>query len=913
MQIRPKTIFPGDFGKLMPIWIIAVLLAGCTDDIPGANGTHAVDSSSDSGRDTALGSDSNIGVDSDSDHLALIEKTVALRGTLSVPDAFDRLSQQELVVQLPAYDPGSLLRCELNENDAYRSIVDTLGGVRWAYSVQMLDDASQPIYQKGLPDEESLREYDAISDAVGVEIEEADIVGLSEDAALFASNRHGLLLVDLTKETPQFVCAAKLPGHAEKFYYYNGQLVVIVEGIAPDVRNHSYLLHFKVSSDTLTFIEAVDLGLGSVLDSRRFNERLVIYTDMALELDSGDSAAGEHPIYSSNAHRRLRVLHWGATLTEEMSDTLMSDVEQIDWLEVTQDTHAIGDLVHQSSYYGNVIWASDRYFVVTESIRKNYLERFDNESYWRCTQSHTVEAPYTYCYTQYETRPNPNYVPPDNSSGDRGCSGTTLADCLKHVASVSNETIEVPVGRVCENKTRTEYICDVGEVVQYEVPRYREEIVTRLSIYEYTPTGFIRFASDVAEIQNDGLSKVALTDTVDTLTSSTEKSDLQIDGEVQTLYFQNGFLYVISKGVLQVYAMGENSLVRTATLNVANDTLQTSLFTDDTIYLSDFSWNGAADETSQLKFVDLSNPAFPTVSATTEELPGGHTHILAIDQGIFTIGRVFQFEGQPINALKLGLFGIANATELSYLILGTDLDGSWLSPDKEFYFDYDVSRLFLPYSGYDESRLVNVNRVGISHVSGQNIVSEGALETPEKLVRVRPEPGSDRLLGFGDNLIESIIPGADGFEMQSVLEYYSPIALYRYTDADDYVEVLQLGNQCRLHFAKAADLNDRSGSGMTGLFTCTGQVWAFEQNILFGNKMGVSFNAAGSIASLTAQQVATYFEARQNRPYCLLSTTARYNPDNLPIDFAASAYGANDFTCITPEQYNTLSYNFTNR
>ena len=906
---------------VIPMWALTLMLSGCgtkndADDPDDSLGDTQSDTQGDSGTISTDDSDSPQGVETDSGRLEMLDETVALRGSIMVPDASARLTQQELVVQLPNYDPGSLLRCGLNDNDEYRATVEQLGGVRWNYSVSMLEDSSKPIFQKGLPDiSRWTNDADMAGEGGAVEIVEADIVGLSEDAALFASASHGLLLADLSGEAPRFVCAAKLPGISKKFYYYNDRLVVMVEGIVPGRKNHSYLLHFSVSSDALTFIEAVDLGVGHVLDSRRFNERLVIYTDLAIEeetpIGDGTSESDAMPMYYNSPHRQLHVFNWGETLVPELSETQINDEDVVQWQEVTPETHTIGDLVHQSSYFNDAIWASDRYFVITENLYRSYLTGFENRSYNRCVEHHTVEIPYTYCYTVYETRPNPNYEPPDNTGGDRSCSGTTLADCLRHVATVSNETIQVPVDRICEPRTRTEYICDQYETIQYTVPQYRHETKTKLAIYEYTTDGFIRFASEVAEIADAGLSDVTLTDSVDTLTTSTEKFDLEINGAVQTLYFQNGFLYVIAKGILQVYAMGENSLVRTSTLNAVDDTLQSSLFTDDTIYLSDFSWNYSVGDTSQLKLVDLSNPGFPTLKAETPELPGGHTHILAIDQGIFTIGRVAQFEGQNIQVLKLGLFGITEAAELSYLILGTDLSNTSISTEKTFTFDTAESRLLLPYSGYDDAMKNSIFRVGISHIEDQLIVSDGALETLELLQRVRKEPGTSRYLGFSNNVIESIVPVADGFELQPVLEYYTPIALYRFTDADDYLEILRLGNQCRFHFARGADINVRNDDTVSEPFACTGaSPWAYGHNIIFGNQMGFEFANDYTFAPLSAEQVATLYEALQARPYCLLSTTDRFPWEELRIDFSSSNYTLDDFTCMTPEEYETLAYTF---
>ena len=69
---------------------------------------------------------------------------------------------------------------------------------------------------------------------------------------------------------------------------------------------------------------------------------------------------------------------------------------------------------------------------------------------------------------------------------------------------------------------------------------------------------------------------------MDTITTSSDTYDLAVPGTLDTAYFQNGYLYVISNGTLQVYALGDNSIVRTSTLQVVNDTLQASLFSRTT-------------------------------------------------------------------------------------------------------------------------------------------------------------------------------------------------------------------------------------------------------------------------------------------------------------------------------------------
>ena len=336
----------------------------------------------------------------------------------------------------------------------------------------------------------------------------------------------------------------------------------------------------------------------------------------------------------------------GEILVEELHDTLIDTTVaegQLINTGVAPNTQ-VGAVVNESRQFGSNMWASDHYFAVTESITATRFAGWRTETYAVCTESHVDEMPYTHCTTLYETRPNPDYRPPDNSAGDHACKGITLSDCLREVAGVASETIEVPVGRECVERVRQTWVCDRSEQRMTEYPTFSHDQRTQIYIYEYDPSGFVRLDTSVHEITNQGLDTLRLEDSVPVLTTSAETFDLAVPGAVQTLHFRNGILYVISEGVLQVYTLSGSSLVRTATLQVVNDSLQSSLFSDDQLFLSDFGYRGGMDE-STLRVVDLSNPAFPRIDGSTHSLPGGHSSIIASRYGIFTIGAVQPLRG----------------------------------------------------------------------------------------------------------------------------------------------------------------------------------------------------------------------------------------------------------------------------
>jgi hypothetical protein len=843
--------------------------------------------------------------------------TISLRNRLQVPGAGARLDAAQIVNQLQRYDPGSLLRCEVQDDPAYRAAVDALGGVHWGYAVQFLEDLSKPQFLAGPPP--PVRMFPSAAGtanagggaAAPVEIEEADIVGLSETAALFYSTSHGLLLVDLAQAAPRFRCAVKLPGQVKSFFYYREHLVAMVGAT---------ILHFKLLDGSLQFVESIKLR-GTILDTRRFNDKLVIYTQLAIEKPAaapasnppvnpgfpGGLAAPVAPYVPPRQHRALEVYRFGDRLSEELSESLINTTVDDVYLRSgggVPPGAAPGTVVHTASSFGDVLWASDHYFVVTEMLDVTKLSSWITRQYQVCTASHEVPSTYRHCFTRYETRPNPNYTPPDNPSGDRACKGITLADCLRAVARASNPTIQVPVGTQCEERTMTTWVCDAYETRSHTYPELTTTSATRLTIFEYTPAGFVRLDGKVREIATQqvvtqGLADIPFEGQVEKLTTSSEAFDLSIPGHLQTLQFQNGFLYAIASGVLQVYSMAENSLVRTSTLQVASDTLQSSLFSGERLYLSDFGYARGMDH-STLRVVDLKNPAFPKQVSQDYQLPGGHSSILATSWGILTIGSVANFENTTRNAVKLGLFADPFASEKAYLILATELSAVFLGDTKAHFFDAASNRLFLPYTGQGREQPLSQARIGISHLDDDAIVSDGALGLEEPVQRVRRRPGTTaQVLGFGQNTVEWLTPEGGAWKSSSVLAYFTPIALYRRSDGEDYVEVSRLGTRCKLHFAEAAELNAHGERVESEPFECgSSPPMAYADNILFGDAQGVSFDDDGTLNVLASERVQELVARARKRQVCLFSTT----PTTTPLDYAHLP-PADDLVCYSPEEY----------
>ncbi len=144
--------------------------------------------------------------------------------------------------------------------------------------------------------------------------------------------------------------------------------------------------------------------------------------------------------------------------------------------------------------------------------------------------------------------------------------------------------------------------------------------------------------------------------------------------------------------------------------------------------------------------------------------------------------------------------------------MGTDLCYNSLGPTESLYFNRAASRMFLPYTGTEqEDSALYRSRVGVGRVEDDEIVSEGALHLPERIERARARPGTaDQVLAFGANSVAWLTPAAQAWQATPVLSYCSPIALYRVSDQDDYVEVLQLGSRCKLRFGAPERGGDRT-------------------------------------------------------------------------------------------------------
>jgi hypothetical protein len=326
------------------------------------------------------------------------------------------------------------------------------------------------------------------------------------------------------------------------------------------------------------------------------------------------------------------------------------------------------------------------------------------------------------------------------------------------------------------------------------------------------------------------------------------------------------------------------------------------LFSRDKLFLSDFDYNYRAGDTSVLRVVNLTNPAFPTVEAATHELPGGHRSIIASLYGIFTIGTVQRFQGQNINVIKLGLFSDPYVEETAYLILATDLSNTQPGTEESQLFDGSEQRLLLPYSGQAEEGYT-LQRVGVSRVEPNDIVSEGAVVTPEPVTRIRRVLNeSPSYLTFSTNAIEWLRPDGSEWSSTAVLEYLQPVAVYRLNEEDDYVEIQRLGDRCQLYFSNANAINQRDKDSYSQQFDCHGGGYTAYDRILLIGSIGLEFDENYEIRLLTEEEIQEVRDAIAKREICLLSTQV---VNDLSVDYY-SFPDRSEVTCVTPAQLQEL-------
>jgi hypothetical protein len=169
--------------------------------------------------------------------------------------------------------------------------------------------------------------------------------------------------------------------------------------------------------------------------------------------------------------------------------------------------------------------------------------------------------------------------------------------------------------------------------------------------------------------------------------------------------------------------------------------------------------------------------------------------------------------------------------------------------------------------------------------------------------RVRPRPAlPSQYLSFGQNTIGWLRSMDAKWSATPVVAYYTPFALYRRSDRDDYMEIARLGSRCQLRVVNVSELNTRSAAREDAAFDCgTGQATAYANHLLFAGEKGVRFDDDGTVEVLSASEVADLNKKVSERQICLFSE----EPTNEVIDFAKLP-PADTLKCYTRTEYQAL-------
>jgi hypothetical protein len=165
------------------------------------------------------------------------------------------------------------------------------------------------------------------------------------------------------------------------------------------------------------------------------------------------------------------------------------------------------------------------------------------------------------------------------------------------------------------------------------------------------------------------------------------------------------------------------------------------------------------------------------------------------------------------NLQKLTLFSQDNASEVDNVLLGTEFNAdfvqTWLgvADDQRIRLDWGSQRLFLPYSGYQHAPQSSFNpathRLNITAVGvGTGLSSEMTFDLAEDIVRtvsLASSPTAGRALAFGDSSIYDISQDTQGWSLDVLEEYATPIAVYRINDSGDvHARIDRLGARCKI-------------------------------------------------------------------------------------------------------------------
>jgi hypothetical protein len=859
--------------------------------------------------------------------------TLSYRSQVRVPSSGAILSYDDFAAQVSRLDPIAAKRCPVSNSAQFQTAVDALGGINWTHPVDILKDLSlPPLYRGHIPP----AFYAPTANTAGAEdsskaaptIERPDLVGFQDNIAIFLSQRHGLLAVKTDGAKPELSCALKLPGNPKYFFYHGKELVLLVNGMST---NEAALLRFGISATGFDFLDAVMLDNQQIQDARLFDTTLVIYANLfspppaattpAVDAGSGGGAVAVpagRTVSASSIGVKVTVVTWGTQLSLVSQEDLLNDPVSSDPLAGQNPVEAakqlsVGQVVATYRSYKPFISASDRYFVVSRDVSKTVFTGTQSQTYTYCAASHPgPDRSVQYCYPKYEQRANPDYKDPQSTKGDYPCNGKSLLDCIQEAAPLVSKYIYVRVGETCNTYTYHDYICDRTETQTVSYPTYRTDSATQFVVYRYTDGDFVKLDEQLFQMASPGTT----TGSVPSLTFT--GAPLEVSGSIDNkgdLQFQQGHFYVLTNQGQQLHTLliAGNSI---AELGMQNTPRQggtysysgthSTLFSDSRMMVSRAYYDSAAPKGiynwSDVIMMDMTAPSFPT-QINHFGMPGSSDQLILAETGILGPGTVnFTSSGVQRNLQKITLFSQDNAAEVDNVLLGTEFNANfvqtWLgvADDQRIRLDWDSQRLFLPYSGYHQApqgpfnpatHRLNITAVGV----GTGLASEMTFDLAEDIVRtvsIASSPTAGRALAFGDSSIYALGQNTQGWSLDVLEEYSTPMAVYRINDSGDvHARIDRLGARCKISTFSGSLKAFAPTALATGLtIDCpeSGSPMAIGLDVVFSSaSTGWGLSQDGlTIASLSADQVTEALNHVRNDEYCALDGA---KDDGTPVPY----------------------------
>ena len=866
---------------------------------------------------------------------SLAAYTLSYRSQVRVPASGAILSYDDFAAQVSRLDPLAAMRCPVSNDAEFQTAVNALGGINWTHPVDILKDLSQPpLYRGHLPPPFNYPATAGAADSgrsASPTIVRPDLIGYQDSTAIFLSQRHGLLAVNTAGDKPVLSCALKLPGQPKYFFYQGNEIVLLVNGTTSGSSAYeAALLRFSVSATGFAFLDAVMLDNQQIQDARLFDSTLVIYATLYSPPASANADGGvvvvpvtgtpgsASTVGVTTTGVKVTVVKWGAQLSLSWQEELLDDHVASDPLAGKDLATAVqqltaGQVVATYKSYKPFISASDRYFVVSRNVSKTVFTGTQSQTYSYCTAYHPgPDHSVTYCYPNYEQRPNPDYKDPQSTKGDYPCNGKSLLDCIQEAAPLVSKYIYVRVGETCNTYTYHDYVCDRTESRTVSYPMYRTDQSTQFVVWRYDNGDFVKLDQQLFQMASPGTT----TGSVPSLTFT--GAPLEVSGTIDSkgdLQFQQGHFYVLTNQgqVLHTLLIAGNSIAELGAQNTPRQGgaysysgSHSTLFSDTRMMVSRAYYDSSAPKGitnwSDVIMMDMSAPSFPS-QLNHFVMPGSSVQLILASAGILGPGTVnFTYSNVVRNLEKITLFSQDNANELDNVLLGTEFNAdftqTWFdsTDDQRIRLDWDSQRMFMPYAGYLNSPQTSFNpaahRLNITAVGvGTGLDSEMTFDLIEDIVRtvsIDSSPTAGRALAFGDSSIYAINQGSQGWSRDVLEEFATPFAVYRINDTGDiHARIDRIGARCRISTFSGslkAFAPTRLATGPDIACPESGSPMAIGLDVVFsGSSTGWQLSQDGkTITTMTADQVKEALTHVRNDVYCALDGS---KDDGTPVPY----------------------------